>query len=450
MNQPSLSRASDFTAPGGLDALADGTPLPPAQFAGQDPAADNGHALPKGWDRTPVEVSEPRVARIRAASNPLLEAARPLLRALADMPVHLDDAQVDRFKLLLADEMRCFKAAAERAELRRDHVLAVQYGLCTALDEAAHMSAWGGAAWAKNSLSIIFHKENYGGDKLFQLIGRLSTQPQAHLDVLEVMYHLLGLGFEGRYANHVDGQKHLDAIRQRLLVLINEARGTPGPALSPHWSGVPPGRFKQGRSVPPWLSAGLLALLLMALLSYDRHHLHSHQEQVEQRIAALGTVKTAPAAPATPVTTLAVAPTLDLKKLLETEVASGLVNIEQERVHRAKVTFRGDAMFAAGRTNLNPAVLPVLEKIAAAINRVNGTVMVIGHTDSQPIRNSRFASNQTLSEQRAKAVEASLAGMDIAPGRLSAIGRGSNENIAANDTAAGRAQNRRFDLVVLY
>lgn len=446
MNQPSLTSAPEFSGSGNLANPADAAPSPPAPCIDWDQAADSGNGLPKGWDRTPVEISEQRVARIRAAINPLLEAARPLLRALADMPMRLEATQVDRFKLLLADEMRRFKAASERAELRRDHVLAVQYGLCTALDEAANMSAWGNAVWAKNSLSIIFHKENYGGDKLFQLIGRLSTQPQAHLDVLEAMYHLLGLGFEGRYANHVDGQKHLDAIRQRLLALINDARGTAAPPLSPNWRGVPPGRFKQGRSVPVWLSAGLLVLLLAGLLIYDRHHLHNHQQLVEQRIAAIGVAKAAPAM----TLAAAVAPSLNLKKLLETEIASGMVNIEQERLHRAKVTFRGDVMFAAGRTNLNPAVLPVLEKIAATINRVNGTVMVIGHTDSQPIRNSRFASNQALSEQRAKAVEASLASMDIAPGRLSAIGRGSNENIAANDTAAGRAQNRRFDLVVLY
>ena len=79
-----------------------------------------------------------------------------------------------------------------------------------------------------------------------------------------------------------------------------------------------------------------------------------------------------------------------------------------------------------------------------AFGDAHEAVQVIGHTDSQ----GDAAANQRLSEQRAQQVRASLVAAGLARDRVGAQGRGAAEPVADNGTAAGRAKNRRVDIIV--
>lgn len=74
----------------------------------------------------------------------------------------------------------------------------------------------------------------------------------------------------------------------------------------------------------------------------------------------------------------------------------------------------------------------------------NSVVDVIGHTDTV----GDEAYNQNLSKRRADAVFNILTANGVSAGRLRAIGRGENDPIASNDTAAGRQQNRRVNIII--
>ena len=69
---------------------------------------------------------------------------------------------------------------------------------------------------------------------------------------------------------------------------------------------------------------------------------------------------------------------------------------------------------------------------------------MIGHTDSQ----GDAAYNQRLSERRAQAVQSYLVSRGVNPARMVAYGQGETQPIASNDTASGRAANRRVELRV--
>lgn len=103
----------------------------------------------------------------------------------------------------------------------------------------------------------------------------------------------------------------------------------------------------------------------------------------------------------------------------------------------------GDAFPSAG------SVLPAhareaLARMGALLARTDARVRVIGHTDhTGPER-----ANQRLSERRALAVYDALLAGGLDPGRVSALGYGSAQPRAAGDTAAGRAANRRVEVVV--
>jgi chemotaxis protein MotB len=73
-----------------------------------------------------------------------------------------------------------------------------------------------------------------------------------------------------------------------------------------------------------------------------------------------------------------------------------------------------------------------------------------GHTDNVPIHNEKFDSNWELSTARATAIiKLFITKFDVAPNRLSASGYAEYYPTASNDTAEGRATNRRVDLVIL-
>ena len=94
-------------------------------------------------------------------------------------------------------------------------------------------------------------------------------------------------------------------------------------------------------------------------------------------------------------------------------------------------------------------MLPLLEKVAQTLDKEPKEIMVVGHSDSVPLRSQvRFKSNHDLSVQRAQSVAGVLAPQLADPDRLVVEGRGPDDPIADNKTAEGRAQNRRVDILL--
>jgi outer membrane protein OmpA-like peptidoglycan-associated protein len=119
----------------------------------------------------------------------------------------------------------------------------------------------------------------------------------------------------------------------------------------------------------------------------------------------------------------------------------GLVNTGSQLI----VTMPQDILFATNSATLTPTLIGDLQDVARSLNNYpNTTVQVIGHTDST----GDAAFNQTLSEQRAQSVASVLISSGVAPGRIQTIGRGENAPIATNQTAEGRQQNRRVEIII--
>mgnify|MGYP001828913049 CR=1 FL=1 len=102
-------------------------------------------------------------------------------------------------------------------------------------------------------------------------------------------------------------------------------------------------------------------------------------------------------------------------------------------------------LFAVDSATLNPQLRSDLFVLSESLNKYpNSVVTVTGHTD-----NTGTASyNQNLSERRAQSVAAVLRSGGVASGRIDAVGAGESQPIATNQTAAGRALNRRVDITI--
>ncbi|MGH2913374.1 MAG: OmpA family protein [Solirubrobacteraceae bacterium] len=106
-------------------------------------------------------------------------------------------------------------------------------------------------------------------------------------------------------------------------------------------------------------------------------------------------------------------------------------------------------LFASGQATLEPAGAPLLNEIASLLNVDHRhPITVEGNTDNQPIRSAQYPSNWELSTDRATIVVRYLIAHGVADRRLSAAGYADLHPIASNATAAGRARNRRVDIVL--
>ena len=107
-------------------------------------------------------------------------------------------------------------------------------------------------------------------------------------------------------------------------------------------------------------------------------------------------------------------------------------------------------LFASGDDQVSRQALPALSQIAGVIRENNNKIVLVGHADTIPIHNRRFRNNWQLSAARSLSLLALLTTQyGIAESRLSVQSYGSNHPLGSNDTEAGRAANRRVEILIL-
>lgn len=119
----------------------------------------------------------------------------------------------------------------------------------------------------------------------------------------------------------------------------------------------------------------------------------------------------------------------------------------------AKFTLASDIVFSAGKATLSTAGAARIRQIAATIRSKHPgtTVRVYGHTDSDPIKRTArlWKDNLHLSANRAMAVTRELRKLGIPAKNIETVAMGATRSVAPNRTAAGKAKNRRVEIVVV-
>jgi outer membrane protein OmpA-like peptidoglycan-associated protein len=137
------------------------------------------------------------------------------------------------------------------------------------------------------------------------------------------------------------------------------------------------------------------------------------------------------------------------RALAETRFAAELQRqidvLHAKPTDRGLVLTLGNVLFTSGKADLQPGATGNLNKLVAFLNEYPGrTAAIQGYTDSVGSQDY----NQSLSERRADSVKSYLAGQGIGSLRLSASGKGQSDPVAGNDSAAGRQQNRRVEVII--
>jgi chemotaxis protein MotB len=139
----------------------------------------------------------------------------------------------------------------------------------------------------------------------------------------------------------------------------------------------------------------------------------------------------------------------ELQQALQREIALHSVAVHRES-EGLVISLREFGFFDSGSATLKPSALPAVDRIASLLAVRNCRLRIEGHTDNVPIHTPQMVSNWELSTARStELVRLLILRYRFSPERLSAAGYAEYHPIATNDTAQGRAQNRRVDLVIL-
>ena len=133
------------------------------------------------------------------------------------------------------------------------------------------------------------------------------------------------------------------------------------------------------------------------------------------------------------------------------EIGQGLIAVDRQE-DKVIITVGGGGAFPSGSAKLTDAARTIMEEIAGVSESGSGEITVSGHTDDVPlIFGSQYRDNWDLAAARASSVVQALEGTGKVPaGRLQAISYGESQPVESNETARGRATNRRIEIEINY
>lgn len=425
------------------------SPLP---GAGADPfgaplAAAPSASVP-GSPTRPADFADtvPQPLQPRDDRNPLVAHAAPVLAMAAAIQSGRWQVSMQDFHARATDAIRKFESAIEPLYPEGVRQRA-KYAVCATIDDVMQNlpgMAGGGAQWAQRNMVVTFFRENIGGDRFWEFVQEMLRDPARNRDLIELFHACLAAGFEGRTRTMPDGFSKKREVMTNLVGALEHVRSLSQQEIVHHWKGVSaprhPGNFWGLIGLVGAIAAGVCFLIYLVFFVV----LFTSSSDVEERVAGLF-----PGDPVTLNRSAAAfsAPPSDaearLRKFLAPEIQQGLVEVENNRVRTTVGT-----LFEPASEQLVPGRETIFQRIGKAAELEKGTITVEGHADSDRIASIAFPSNMALSEARAKTVADIVRSQLSDPSRVRAAGMGDTVPLASNDSAAGKARNRRVEVVL--
>ena len=407
-------------------------------------------AQPKAASAAPANTVAFDFALLANSSfNVVVGAAAQLLNLARRLRGSVSNRDVGLLRNRTVDEIKAFERTIMAAGVQPEQARAAHYALCATLDDIVLNTPWGAySEWASASMVSTFHADVTGGERFFDLLTHLHKDPGTNRDVLALMYLCLSIGFEGRLRVIDQGALELSRIRESLYRTLRQVYGDFERELSPHWRGVE-ARHKPIRSaIALWTIASVAAVLLILGYFLFSWLLNGDSDRTLEALAGVppqGPISLA-VLKAAPVPRVAESALSKLRTALDAQIKANQLDVVPDGKNLI-IRIHNTGMFASGSATVQDKFKPIIAEVARAVAEQAGPVQVLGHSDNQPIHTARFPSNFELSTARAQAV-ANLMDPTVPKARTTVLGKSDTVPLAPNDTAAGRDQNRRTEIVL--
>lgn len=459
------STSSPYALPPG-QAYHSPTPYPPTPGMGAPPYGSPPRPdTSEEWISTPAARRPDPTASFQRAEdlrfdelvaeneNPIMRAAGPLLLLLGRLRVAMLRASFASLMEQVAAAINFFDTDIRTAGIPPQQANVAKYIICaTADDIVQNIPTEDRHVWTQYSMLSRFFGERVGGVRFFDELDRLKQEPAVNYNVLELQHACLALGFQGVHRTSAGGAAQLQLIQRDLYELLRRIRPRTTHDLSLRWKGQALAVKNSRWRVPVWAIAGLAALALFGMFILLRTWLAGHGEAVAAEVVDLHPVqkitlqRRLPSPPPPPPP-----PTPQIQRIcdaLKPEIDAGTISCVPQGQWIA-IRVGNIILFESGKADVLPQFIPVAKRIAILLEKEAGPVKIVGHTDNQPLSPvNPFKDNQQLSVARAKAVAAIIRPALSQPDRISLEGHGPDEPIADNKTDAGKARNRRVEILV--
>jgi type VI secretion system protein ImpK len=395
----------------------------------------------------------PRIDDLVAPNaNPIMRAAGPLLQLLGRLRVSLLRASFANLMEQVAESIKFFEKDIRSAGTSEQQANSAKYILCaTADDIVQHIPTDERHVWAQYSMLSRFFGERVGGVRFFEMLNQAKLDPLINYPVLELYHACLALGFQGVYRTQGGGLASLQQIQRDLYETLRRVRPKITKDLSPHWRGQALGLNVNRSHIPVWAVGSTLGALLFGLFVVLRILLSGNADAAVATTATLHAkdkieikrnvfVPPPPPPPPPP-------PDSQIARLRKELQNGECIGVDQT-ANQIVIRVCSQVSFDPGEAIVKDQFKPLAAKIATLLDKEKGRILVVGHTDSEPIKTVRFPSNWDLSIGRAKAVAALIKQGLTDPNRVDVDGKGADIPIATNATAEGRAENRRVEVTI--
>ncbi len=228
-----------------------------------------------------------------AGINPLAAAAAPLLSLVPYISNLVAHDDVTRLREQALSHIRTFENEARARNIPPETSNTARYILCTVLDETVLNTIWGSASvWGNQTLLSTLYKDTSGGERFFAILDQLLRHPSPDLDLLELAYLCISLGFQGQYRVIDRGQEQLEQLRNVVFEQIRRKRGEHALELSPHWESSAGSQGPLRRYIPPWVVFAVTGALLATIFLGFSAVLEDTAEPTLNSLQELGTPST--------------------------------------------------------------------------------------------------------------------------------------------------------------
>lgn len=161
-----------------------------------------------------------------AGHNALLSAAAAILTQSNHLRKQWPDNSVITAQTHLINLVEQFMRDGQAASYSAPILLASRYFLCATLDEIIASSSWVEKdAWDEVALLRFFKQEPSNSNRFFLILQRSCENPEEHIDLIELGFHCLSIGFMGDYKDKVNGTEIITKLMDKLYQIIIEVRG---------------------------------------------------------------------------------------------------------------------------------------------------------------------------------------------------------------------------------
>ncbi len=389
-----------------------------------------------------------------SAANPMTAAATSLLILLGRLRLLIVEMQAMPLMTHVANQITEFERKALESGVSKEDAHVAKYILCgTADDIVQNLPGTDRHVWMQYSMLAQFFKVRTSGVGFFEELNKVLANPAPRYDLLELMHACLCLGFEGQYRGAAGGDVELQRIRRDVYQALRHLRARSDDDISPRWRGIEIKIREFGSRVPLWAIGSFAAVAMFGLFLLFRVLLGNDSEALADTLVTIHpsemiTIERAAFEPLPDIVQKNTGQLERIRGALKDEVEAGTIAVDPLGEHIV-VNVSNLILFASGKANVKKEFVDVASRIAAALNPEPGPIFIFGHTDNiKTSATSRFKSNFDLSQQRAKAVADIVATGLTDPSRMVVEGKGADEPVASNKTRAGRAKNRRVEVLI--